>query len=80
MKDKNLTCKTGLKKNIINKEVFEREITLCRKLYQENKGKCGWGKCDQCGVVPLLIKLYKGLLLEDPVQIKRAKEDVFGSP
>jgi hypothetical protein len=61
---KKLTCKTGLKENIIKKNVFDREILLCRQLAKENKGKCGWGKCKYCGVVPLLWKLYKGELLE----------------
>jgi len=31
MKKKKLTCKTGLKKNIIKKEVFDREVMLCKK-------------------------------------------------
>lgn len=78
MKVKNkLTCKTGLKKNVLNKELFEREISLCRKLNKENKGKCGWGKCADCGVIPFLIKLHKGQLLEESSQIKRAREEVF---
>lgn len=74
MQKKNkLTCKTGLKKNIIKKEVFNREIALCRQLAREHKGKCGWGKCKDCGVIPLLYKLYKGKLLEKPSEIKKAK-------
>jgi len=72
MKDK-LSCKTGLKKNIIKKEVFDREVALCKKLAKENKGKCGWGRCKDCGVIPLLHKLYKGKLLEKPSEIKKAK-------
>lgn len=28
----NLNCKTGLAKNIINQEIFDREISLCQKL------------------------------------------------
>lgn len=77
MNKNQLTCKTGLKKNIISKAVFEREIALCQKLNQENKGRCGWGKCDECGVIPFLIKLHKGQLLEDPAEIKKAREEVF---
>ena len=76
---KKLSCKTGLKPNIIGKEIFEREIALCQKLNRENRRKCGWGKCRTCGVIPLLIKLHKGKLLEDPAEIKRAKEKVFNS-
>ena len=74
MRKKNkLTCKTDLKKNIIKKEVFDREIALCRKLSKENRRKCGWGKCQDCGVIPLLYKLHKGQLLEDPVEITKVK-------
>ena len=74
MRKKNkLTCKTGLKKNIIEKEVFDREIALCKKLSAENRRKCGWGKCQDCGVIPLLYKLHKGQLLEDPVEITKVK-------
>lgn len=71
-----LTCKTGLQRNIINKEVFERELALCHKLSQENGGKCGWGRCRDCGVIPLLYKLHKGELLEDPEKIKETKDKI----
>lgn len=67
----------GLKKNIIRKEVFGREIKLCQMLSKEHRGKCGWGKCKDCGVVPLLIKLYKGQLLEKPSEIKKAKSKLI---
>jgi hypothetical protein len=78
MKKKNkLNCKTGLKKNIIRKEVFDREIKLCQMLSKEHGRKCGWGKCKDCGVVPLLIKLYKGKLLEKPSDIKKAKSKII---
>jgi len=73
MKKKKLTCKTGLKKNIIKKDVFNREIALCEILAKNNQGGCGWGKCKDCGVIPLLIKLHKGKLLEKPSEIKKAK-------
>jgi len=75
MKKKNkLTCKTGLRKNIIKKEVFDREVALCKMLSKENKGKCGWGRCKDCGVIPLLYKLHKGQLLEDSVKITKTKK------
>lgn len=74
---KELTCKTGLEKGVISKEVFEREIALCQKLCSENKGGCGWGKCKDCGLVPFLYKLYKGQLIEDPEEIKAVKEKVL---
>ena len=75
MQKKNkLTCKTGLKK-----KVFNREIALCKKLSREHKGKCGWGKCKDCGVIPLLYKLHKGKLLEKPAEIKKAKSKIIKS-
>jgi len=76
MKNK-LTCKTGLKKNIIKKEVFDREVALCKKLARENKGECSWGRCRDCGVIPLLYKLHKGRLLEKPAEIKKAKSKII---
>ncbi len=71
------TCKTGLKKNIIKKPVFEREIFLCRHLAKEKKGRCGWGKCRDCGVIPLLLKLHKGKLLEKKQEITAAKKKML---
>ena len=78
MPNKKLSCKTGLKKNIINKSVFDREIKMCKKLSKENKGKCKWGKCKDCGVLFLLHKLYKGELIEDEAEIKKIKENILG--
>lgn len=72
-----LTCKTDLQKNIINAEVFGREAALCHTLSQENGGKCGWGTCVDCGVIPLLHKLHKGELLEDSDEIKKAKDKII---
>jgi len=74
---KKLTCKTGLKKNIIKKEVFDREIALCKMLAKKHKGKCGWGKCKECGVIPLLYKLYKGNLLEKPADLAKVRKKIF---
>jgi hypothetical protein len=71
---KEITCKTGLKKNLIDKKVFEREVFLCQKLFRENKGKCNWGKCKDCGVIPSLYKFYKGKLLETPEKVKKIKD------
>ncbi len=76
-KKNKLTCKTGLKKNIIKKDIFDKEIALCRMLAKKNKGKCGWGKCKDCGVIPFLYKLHKGKLLEKPAEIKKAKSKII---
>ena len=77
MKNGKITCKTGLKKDIVSREVFLRETHLCHKLFNKNKGECGWGVCKACGVIPLLYKLHKGKLLEDPVEIKKEKDKIF---
>lgn len=74
---KNVDCKTGLKKNIIDKEIFEKELLLCKQLSSDGDGRCGWGKCENCGVIPLLYKLHKGELLEDVELIKEIKKNIF---
>ena len=64
------------KKNIIDKEVFNKEIALCEKLSKENNSKCGWSRCKDCGVLPLLYKLHEGQLLEKPEEIKKIKKNL----
>ncbi|MCK4919265.1 MAG: hypothetical protein KAS01_02665 [Candidatus Pacebacteria bacterium] len=78
MNNDEITCQTDSNKNVIDKEVYERELQMCKKLSQENGGKCAWGVCQDCGVIPFLHKLHKGELLEDPKEIKKAKSGVVG--
>jgi len=61
-------------KQATKKDIFDKEVALCKKLSKKNKGKCAWGKCGSCGVIPLLYKLHKGELLEDPVKISKIKK------
>lgn len=63
----------------MEKEVFEKELAMCRKLHHEKKG-CNWGTCATCGVIPALYKLHKGILLEKEDDIRKVKEEVFGEP
>lgn len=56
----------------ITKKIFDKEIAMCRKLYKKSKG-CQWGKCKDCGVVPLLYKLHSGLVVENKKDIKKLK-------
>jgi hypothetical protein len=63
---------------VIPPEVLEREMAMCRNLQRENGGRCNWGECAQCGVVPLLVKLGEGRLLEEAEDIERRKREVFG--
>ncbi len=73
---KKLTCRTGLKKKLISKEVFEKEIALCKEMSAKDGGCC-WGRCEQCGVVPLLVKLYKGKLVDNNEELKMLKKDML---
>ncbi|MDD2909842.1 MAG: hypothetical protein PHU74_02875 [Candidatus Pacebacteria bacterium] len=74
---KNINCKTGLCPNVINEEVFKKEIELCKKLNKKNGGKCCWGTCDNCGVIPCLYKLYKGEVVDDENDIKELKKNLM---
>ena len=64
--------------NKISKEIFEIEINMCKKLFQDEGKKCNWGECDKCGVVPLLYKLFKGKLLETDSEIDELKSKILG--
>ncbi|MFA5080066.1 MAG: hypothetical protein WC472_00370 [Candidatus Paceibacterota bacterium] len=63
---------------MIEKEIFEKEILLCRGLSIKNGGKCNWGECEKCGVVPMLYKLGKGEIYEEKEDVKKLKETVLG--
>lgn len=63
----------------MDQATFEKELAMCRKLHHEKKG-CNWGRCESCGVIPLLYKLHKGVILEDEASIRKVKEEVFGEP
>ncbi len=71
-----LSCSTDIKEVVISREVFEREIALCKKLSSEKGGGCGWGKCTDCGVIALLHKLHKGVLLEGE-ELQRIKDEAL---
>lgn len=61
----------------LSEEVFLRETAMCRKLHGENGGRCHWGECSSCGVIPLLHKLCRKELLEDKQEVAEAKRQVF---
>jgi len=61
----------------MEKETFEKEIALCRKLSKKNGDKCNWGECGKCGVVPLLYKLGKREFYENKDDIERIKKAVL---
>lgn len=63
----------------MEQETFEKELAMCQKLHHEKKG-CNWGKCESCGVIPLLYKIHRGIILENQKEIRRVKEEVFAEP
>ncbi len=77
MPNKKLSRKTRLKKYAITKDVFDKEIAICKKDSIKNKGGCNWGRCKDCGVLLLLRKLYKGELVEDKDEIKKLKNKIL---
>lgn len=62
----------------MEKEIFEKELAMCRDLFSKNGGRCHWGECAKCGVIPLLYKIYKGEFLENDREIEKVKNEIFG--
>jgi hypothetical protein len=61
----------------MDKETFEKEIGMCRELSKKNGGKCKWGECDKCGVIPLLYKIGKGEFYDNKEDIDRIKNNAL---
>lgn len=61
----------------MKKEVFDKEISMCKYLSKKNSGKCNWGECDKCGVIPLLFKLQKGKMHENKDDIVELKNKIL---
>jgi hypothetical protein len=66
-----------MKTELIGRKTYERELDMCRELSKKNGGKCNWGVCKSCGVIPLLYKLHKGVLLEDEKDINKKKMELL---
>jgi len=62
----------------MDQEVFLNEIAMCKQLSQKNGGKCAWGECDKCGVIPLLFKLGKGEFYENVADVQQLRKDNLG--
>lgn len=58
----------------MEKETFEKELNICKKQSKNNGGKCHWGECDKCGVIPFLYKLHQGKVYKSEEEIKTLKE------
>lgn len=61
----------------MDQEIFEKEIALCQELSKKNSGKCAWGECEKCGVVPLLYKLGKREVYEGKDEVRELKRVVL---
>jgi hypothetical protein len=57
-------------------DIYKKETKTCRRQWQEKQG-CAWGRCETCGVIPLLYKLETGNTIHNPEEIKELKEFVF---
>jgi hypothetical protein len=56
---------------------YGHEAKMCRELSQK-QGGCNWGKCDSCGVIPLLHKLRTGEVVESAEDVRKLKGSVLG--
>lgn len=61
----------------MDQKTFESEIAMCQVLTKKHGGKCNWGQCDKCGVVPLLYKLGKDEFYDDPVDVEHLRKIVL---
>ena len=59
-------------------DVYKKETKMCAKLFKEKQG-CAWGKCAECGVVPLLYKLETGQVIEDETEVKELKMEILNN-
>ena len=73
MKEDKINIKTQCRPTI-SKRIFDQETALCKTLSKQNNGRCNWGKCDECGVLPLLYKFRYGKILENKDEIKQIKK------
>lgn len=57
-------------------DVYKKETKTCAKMFKEKQG-CAWGKCVDCGVIPLLHKFETGEVVEGPEEVKKLKKEVL---
>jgi len=63
--------------NNLDNEIFNKEISMCQKLFKQNGGKCNWGECEKCGVIPLLYKLGKNQFCENERDVSELKKNIL---
>ena len=59
-------------------DVYKKETKACAKLFKE-KGGCKWGRCAECGVIPLLYKFETGIVVESAQDIKDLKDEILNN-
>ena len=59
-------------------DVYKKETKMCAKLFKEKQG-CSWGKCSECGVIPLLYKFETGNIIEPEEEVRELKEKILNS-
>lgn len=55
---------------------YDHEMSMCSELHRK-QGGCNWGKCENCGVIPLLHKLKTGKVVEKSEDVHVLKNSVF---
>jgi len=61
----------------MDEEIFEKEKGQCRDLSKKNGGRCNWGECAKCGVIPFMYKLAEGKIYEKEDEVKELKREVL---
>ena len=57
---------------MIDRETYEKEMAICGDF--SKKGHCNWGKCSECGVIPLLHKMFTGEIIENKEELENLKK------
>lgn len=60
--------------DLISQETFDKEVAMCKELSLQDPNPCRWGKCENCGVFPLLYKLRYGKILENKEAIEATRK------
>jgi hypothetical protein len=59
-------------------DVYKKETKMCAQMFKEKQG-CAWGRCAECGVIPLLYKFETGVAVENDDEIKKLKNEILNS-
>ncbi len=59
-------------------DVYKKETKTCAQQFKAKQG-CAWGRCADCGVVPLLYKFETGKIIEAEDEIKELKNKILNN-